>query len=85
MSQRVASSNLRAVGIVRRIDELGRIVLPKELRDAMDIPVGTRLEFLSATDRDGQAVVLRKFDPETFGKTEDENDAGPQRRDSGPY
>lgn len=81
----MTANTLRAVGIVRRIDELGRIVLPKELRDAMDIPVGTRLEFLTAAGEDGQAVVLRKFDPDTFGRVQHEPDTGPQRRDSGPF
>lgn len=49
-----------ASGIVRRIDNLGRIVLPKELRDTNGLSEGTALEIL--LDDDGN-VVLRKYEP----------------------
>ena len=35
---------MKSTGIVRKVDELGRVVIPKELRDTMNIPEGTPLE-----------------------------------------
>lgn len=32
------------IGIIRKIDETGRIVIPKEIRDQLDIDVGTNIE-----------------------------------------
>lgn len=51
---------MKTVGIVRKVDELGRIVIPKELRRVMDIPEGTPLEIF--TNENGE-VVLRKYEP----------------------
>lgn len=51
---------MRATGIVRRVDDMGRIVLPKELRDAMRISAGTPLEIFA----DGDHIILRPFHPE---------------------
>jgi len=51
---------LKATGIVRRIDELGRIVIPKEIRKTMRIREGDPLEIF--TDRDGE-VILKKYSP----------------------
>lgn len=47
----------KATGIVRSVDELGRIVLPVELRRVLDIPQGTPLEILM----EGTRIVLRKY------------------------
>ena len=32
------------IGIIRKVDELGRVVIPKEIRDQLDIDVGTNIE-----------------------------------------
>lgn len=50
----------KATGIVRRIDELGRVVIPKEIRRTYRIKVGDSLEIF--TDRDGQ-IVFKKYSP----------------------
>ena len=45
-------------GIVRRVDELGRIVLPREMRKTLNIRVGTRLEIAAV---DGNKILLSKY------------------------
>lgn len=49
---------MRATGIIRRIDDLGRIVIPKEVRRQMRISTGDALEIY--TDRDG-CVIFKKY------------------------
>lgn len=51
---------MKATGIVRRIDDLGRVVIPKEIRRTMRIREGDPLEIY--TDRDG-GVILKKYSP----------------------
>jgi len=51
---------MKNIGIVRKVDELGRVVLPKELRYTMDISEKCPLEILI----DGRNIVLRKYEPE---------------------
>ena len=51
---------MKATGIVRRIDELGRVVIPKEIRRTLRIREGDPLEIF--TDREG-GVILRKYSP----------------------
>ncbi len=51
---------LKATGIVRRIDELGRVVIPKEIRRTLRIREGDPLEIF--TDRDGE-IILKKYSP----------------------
>lgn len=51
---------MRATGIVRRIDELGRIVIPKEIRRTLHIRESDPLEIF--TDREGQ-IILKKYSP----------------------
>ena len=51
---------LKATGVVRRIDDLGRIVIPKEIRRTLRIKEGDPLEIF--TDREGQ-VILKKYSP----------------------
>jgi AbrB family transcriptional regulator (stage V sporulation protein T) len=51
---------LKATGIVRRIDDLGRIVIPKEIRRTLHIREGDPLEIY--TDRQGE-VILKKYSP----------------------
>lgn len=41
---------MRATGIVRRIDDLGRVVIPKEIRQQMRIEVGDPLEIFTTND-----------------------------------
>lgn len=50
---------MKSTGIVRRIDELGRIVLPAELRRTLDIGERETMEIFV----EGTAVVLKKFRP----------------------
>ena len=52
--------HMKATGIVRRIDDLGRIVIPKEIRKTLKIREGDPLEIF--TDREGM-VVLKKYSP----------------------
>lgn len=51
---------MKATGIVRRIDDLGRVVIPKEIRRTLRIREGDPLEIY--TDRDGE-VILKKYSP----------------------
>ena len=51
---------MKATGIVRRIDDLGRIVVPKEIRRTLRIREGDPLEIF--TDREGQ-IILKKLLP----------------------
>lgn len=51
---------MKATGIVRKIDELGRIVIPKEIRKTMRIKEGEALEIY--VEKTGE-VVLKKYDP----------------------
>ena len=51
---------MKATGIVRRIDDLGRVVVPKEIRRTLRIREGDPLEIF--TDREGQ-VILKKYSP----------------------
>lgn len=49
---------MRSTGIVRKTDQLGRIVLPKELRRGLNIGIKDPLEILIDTDK----IVLQKYD-----------------------
>ena len=51
---------MKATGIVRRIDELGRVVIPKEIRRTLHIRESDPLEIF--TDREGQ-IILKKYSP----------------------
>lgn len=51
--------NLKSTGIVRKVDELGRIVLPIELRRTLDIAEKDSLEIYM----DGSSIVLKKYQP----------------------
>lgn len=55
-----------STGIVRRIDELGRVVIPKEIRRALKIKDGDPLEMY----RDNDKLILTKYAP-----TDDKQDA----------
>ena len=51
---------MRATGIVRRIDDLGRVVVPKEIRRILKIREGDPLEIY--TDKEGE-IILKKYSP----------------------
>lgn len=51
---------MRATGIVRRIDDLGRVVVPKEIRRTLRIREGDSLEIY--TDKEGE-IILKKYSP----------------------
>ena len=68
---------MRATGIVRRIDDLGRIVIPKVIREEMELDCGTPVEFfleknsiiiqkieLDGTPTDDLRKILDKYDGE---------------------
>lgn len=50
---------MKATGIVRRIDDLGRIVIPKEIRRTLRIKEGDPLEIF--TDREGEVILKKIF------------------------
>ena len=51
---------MKATGVVRRIDDLGRVVIPKEIRRTLRIGEGSPLEIY--TDKDGE-IILKKYSP----------------------
>lgn len=59
-SRKVGQHEMKATGIVRRIDDLGRVVIPKEIRRTLRIREGDPLEIF--VDRDGE-VILKKYSP----------------------
>lgn len=50
---------MKSTGIVRKVDELGRIVLPIELRRTLGIEEKDRIEIIV----DGESIILRKYQP----------------------
>lgn len=50
---------MKPTGIVRKVDELGRIVLPKELRSILTISADTPMEIFTEED----TIILRKYEP----------------------
>lgn len=50
---------MKATGMIRSLDQLGRIVIPIELRRVLDIDIGDGLEFYS----DENTIVLKKYEP----------------------
>jgi transcriptional pleiotropic regulator of transition state genes len=60
---------MKATGIVRRIDDLGRVVIPKELRRVHGIEEGDTLEFFVDDDK----IILRRYQPGCFFCGEDES------------
>ena len=50
---------MKSTGIVRKVDELGRIVLPIELRRTLDIDIKDSLEIYVEND----AIILKKYEP----------------------
>jgi len=50
---------MKSTGIVRKIDDLGRMVIPKELRNTMDINVKDPMEIYV----EGEKIILKKYEP----------------------
>ncbi len=50
---------MKSTGVVRKIDELGRVVIPKSVREILDIPNESPLEIFIDEDR----IVLQKYQP----------------------
>ena len=50
---------MKAIGVVRKVDELGRIVIPVELRRNMDIEVKDSLEIYT----EDNCIILKKYEP----------------------
>lgn len=58
---------MKATGIVRRIDNLGRVVIPKEIRRTHGIKEGDPLEiFVDSSD----GIIFRKYQPDTWTSDE---------------
>ena len=60
---------MKSTGIVRKVDELGRIVLPIELRRTLDIAEKDSLEIYM----DGPSIVLKKYQPACIFCDSDKN------------
>ncbi|MBY6871639.1 AbrB/MazE/SpoVT family DNA-binding domain-containing protein [Clostridium botulinum] len=50
---------MKNTGIVRKVDELGRIVIPKELRRTLNLEEGDGLEIYT----EGEQIILKKYEP----------------------
>lgn len=55
----LGGKNMKSTGIVRKVDELGRVVLPIELRRTLDIAEKDALEIYV----DGSTIILKKYEP----------------------
>ncbi|OCB97910.1 putative transition state regulator Abh [Bacillus amyloliquefaciens] len=51
---------MKSLGLVRKVDDLGRVVLPKELRDVLNIKHKDSIEIF----REDEMIILRKYKPE---------------------
>ena len=60
---------MKATGVVRRIDELGRIVIPKEIREVLDIDIRDSMEIFV----DNDLIIFRKYMPACIFCGEAEN------------
>lgn len=60
---------MKSTGILRKIDDLGRIVLPMELRTKLDIGKGDPLEIYV----EGNSIILQKYEPSCIFCNESEN------------
>ena len=58
---------MKTTGIIRKVDELGRIVVPIELRNKLNIDVRDEVEIYV----EGNSIILKKFEPDCIfcGKT----------------
>ncbi|WP_336992218.1 AbrB/MazE/SpoVT family DNA-binding domain-containing protein [Bacillus toyonensis] len=51
---------MKATGVTRKVDELGRVVIPKELRNTLDIKEKSPLEIFI----EGEDIILQKYQPD---------------------
>ena len=51
---------MKATGIIRRVDDLGRIVIPKEIRRTLGVTDGTPMELFT----EGKKLIIQKYIPE---------------------
>lgn len=58
-SEKGMKFNMKSTGIIRRVDELGRVVIPIELRNKFGIAEKDPIEIYV----DGSSIILRKFEP----------------------
>lgn len=61
---------MKSTGIVRRVDQLGRLVIPMELRKVLDIKESDPLEIYT----EGETIVLKKYTPDCLFCGEGAND-----------
>jgi AbrB family transcriptional regulator, transcriptional pleiotropic regulator of transition state genes len=59
VSYRRGKSNLKSTGIVRKVDELGRVVIPMELRRTLEIQEKDAMEIYVENDK----IILKKYKP----------------------
>lgn len=62
-------TNMKSLGIVRKVDELGRIVLPIETRKRLELGAGDGVEIFVEKDR----VILKKYEPSCIFCGESDN------------
>ena len=55
---------MKSTGIVRRIDDLGRVVIPKEIRHGLLIEEGDPMEIFVGKDDEGGYIKLKKYAPD---------------------
>ena len=58
---------MKATGIIRRIDDLGRVVIPKEIRRAMRIKEGDALEIFTTSEGE---IILKSTEPNKMREVE---------------
>lgn len=63
---------MKATGVVRRIDELGRVVIPKELRKEMELVENSPVEFFTTKGDNGTEIVIVKYSSEEKPQPQEE-------------
>lgn len=53
---------MKKLGYIRKIDKIGKILIPKEMRDALQIDCGSQLEFYL----NDEGIVLKKHEPDNI-------------------
>lgn len=63
---------MKAFGIVKRIDDLGRIIIPQVIREKMGLVANSPLEFFTTEGNNGTVLVLAKYKPEKEPQPQEE-------------